>query len=280
MTKKRGVTTADEHVVKFKAEDGKEVHGYLLKPKGEGQFPAIVLLHGGGSSTEATCWLGSGKHARRFQGSGYVTLAVDYRPSELGGAEIDDVIAGINHLKGLPCVDKDSIGLFGSSHGAYMSLLTSARVRGQIKAVVDNFGFTNLITQYEDVVGGQVTSYIGEQIEVLVEMARRYFGGPPSDKNRGIYEERSPYYNIDAVTAPVLIIHGKNDRSVPVARQTYAFGDALKEAGKTCDMKIYDDGPHGFIYGNSSEAKDALEATVTFFNSCLGNRRKTNHEGT
>lgn len=280
MTKKKGVATADGHVVKFKAEDGKEVHGCLLKPKGEGKFPAIILLHGGASNRQAAFWLGSGQHAQTFRKNSYITLAVDYRESEFGGKEVDDVVAGIDYLGTLPYVDSDRIGLFGSSHGAYISLLVSARVPDKIKAVIDNFGFTNLITQYNDVVQKQVTCHTPEQVAAFAEMTNRYFGGPPSQKNCEVYEERSPYFNIEKITAPILIIHGKDDQSVPIECQTYAFRDALEKAGKVCKLKVYENGPHGFIYGNSSEAKDALEVTVSFFNSCLGSGGRTNHDGT
>lgn len=269
-TKEKGVSTADEHIVKFKGKDGKDVYGYLLKPKGEEKNPAIILLHGGVSSKEATCRIGvTGKHVQLFNKEGYVTLAVHYRKSEFGGKEIDDVTAGLDYLKTLDFVDSDRIGLFGSSHGAYMSLLTSARVGNQVKAVVDNFGFTDLITQYDNVAVKRVTCHPDEVIKRHIKTADKYFGGRPGERNQHIYEERSPLHNVDTMTAPILIIHGKNDCSVPIENQVYAFRDELQKAGKIYEIKIYEDSPHGFIYKNTPEAKDALKVTLTFLDKHL-----------
>ncbi len=187
-------------------------------------------------------------------------------------------MAGINYLKQLPYVDANRIGLFGSSHGAYMSLVTAALVGDQVKAVVENFGFTNLIAQYHDVVERQVTCHTKDQKEVFAEMANRCCGGPPSAENRQIYEERSPYFSAEKIASPILIIHGKNDLSVPIAQQTYAFAEALARAGKTYELKVYEDGPHGFIYEDNVEAKDALGATISFLNEHLGKGGKVDYD--
>ncbi len=252
--------------VNFEAADGQSVVGYLSKPEGDSKFPAIILLHGGTSSRQATYDLGSGKHAQTFIENGYVTLSVDYRESEFGGKEIDDVDAGISYLKTLSYVDSNKIGLFGSSHGAYMSLMTSAKVGYQIKAVIDNFGFTNLITQYNNVVIDEKTCHSEEDIQELIEMGDTYFGGSPDESQ--MYEERSPVYNVDSMEAPILIIHGENDCSVLI-EQAYEFKDALEVTGKTYEIKTYENGPHGFIYQNTEEAKDAGQTTLDFLDKYL-----------
>ena len=252
--------------INFKAVDGQDVIGYLSKPEGSGKFPAIILIHGGESSQKATLGLGSGKHASKFNEEGYVVLAVDYRESEFGGKEIDDIEAGIRYLKTLNYVDGKKIGLFGTSHGAYRALMTASRAGDRVSAVVDNFAFTDLIRQYESVIGGE-TFHTSEKVQFLIDMGDNYFGGSP-DESPEIYKERSPLYNVESIEAPILIIHGKNDESVLI-EQSYLFGEALESAGKSYEIKFYDNGPHGFVFSGTPEALDAGKVTLDFFNKHL-----------
>lgn len=268
---KSRTTPTDGNIVKFKAKDEKDVYGYLLRPAGKGRFPAIVLVHGGISSKQATLNLGQGPHAEAFNKEGYVTLAVDYRSSEFGGKEIDDVIAAVAYLKSLDFVDAKRIGLFGSSHGAYMSLMAATELGGEIKAVVENFAFTNLGRQYYDVVGGR-TSHSEKDRQEIIKMGEEYYGGSPKESPK-IYKQISPVYNVSRIQSPVLIIHGKKDQSVLVY-QANELRDALEKTGKIYEIKIYEDGPHGFIYRNTPEAKDALKLAINFFNKYLKETNK------
>ncbi len=103
------------------------IRGVLSRPKGEGPFPAIVLLAncGGPATYEfAKFW------PRYLNQLGYVTLNVDsftprrvkncsksYIP-DLGDIE-RDAYGALKHLAGLSYVDGEKISVFGSSLGAH-----------------------------------------------------------------------------------------------------------------------------------------------------------------
>ena len=103
-----------------------EIYGVLRKPKGQGPFPAVVLLH--------TCG-GLGPHVTRdwpnfLRGLGYVALTVDsYHPrgaircTELERdyrrrAAVQDAYGALDYLSTLPQVDGNRVAVMGSSAGA------------------------------------------------------------------------------------------------------------------------------------------------------------------
>lgn len=81
---------------------------------------------------------------------------------------------------------------------------------------------------------------------------------------------------IAELDAPLLIIHGTDDSPSPIA-DIYEYATALDAAGKSFELKIYADEPHGFMLdgGQLREdevAVDAFNQMVTYFN------RKLNEE--
>ena len=79
---------------------------------------------------------------------------------------------------------------------------------------------------------------------------------------------------IDQLEAPMLIIHGTQDRPSPIA-DIYAYATALGEAGRDFELKVYANEPHGFMLedGELSQddvATDAFNEMVTYFRRKLG----------
>lgn len=106
--------------------------GSLYRPEGLGPFPAMVLLHHcGGLTQNIRNW------ALWFRSEGYVALAVDsFSPR---GATIVcgtrrnptarevalDAFGALAHLRSLPFVDPERIGVIGWSYGAMAALQAS-----------------------------------------------------------------------------------------------------------------------------------------------------------
>lgn len=121
--------------------------GTLYRPKGDGPFPAVVLLHGcaglGDRDFRWASWLNA---------EGYVTLVVDSfalrgisnvcgKDSELGHSErVWDAFGALAYLRSLPFVDGDRVGMIGWSHGGAAALRASAKLlqprRGGFRAAV------------------------------------------------------------------------------------------------------------------------------------------------
>lgn len=119
--------------VKFaSATDGAKIAGHLLRPEGQGRFPAVVALHGCGGvfgrngrmSSRDLDW------AKRLRDAGYVVLFPDSFGSRGHGSlckvkprpvkhsqRVGDARAAADWLAGQPFVDPRRIALLGWSNG-------------------------------------------------------------------------------------------------------------------------------------------------------------------
>lgn len=111
------------------ADDSIAIKGNLYKPKGNGPFSAVIILHGcGGVDDHFREW------AEQLVEWGYLALIVDsfsprgvdrvcgnpYKVSPIDRA-LDAYGAG-SYLKQLPYVDGEKIGLMGFSHGGFTGM--------------------------------------------------------------------------------------------------------------------------------------------------------------
>lgn len=110
-------------------DDSFEIKGNLYKPKGNGLFPAVVVLHGcAGIDYHHRAW------AKQLVKWGYVALIVDSfgprgvdrvcgKSFEVSALErAADAYGAAIHLKQFPYVDGKNIGLLGFSHGGWTGM--------------------------------------------------------------------------------------------------------------------------------------------------------------
>jgi dipeptidyl aminopeptidase/acylaminoacyl peptidase len=64
-------------------------------------------------------------------------------------------------------------------------------------------------------------------------------------ENHDLWYERSPYFFLDRVTAPVQIICGENDPRCPASESIQAR-DRLRELGRDVDFVLYEGEGHSF----------------------------------
>jgi uncharacterized protein len=101
----------------------------VFSPAEAGRYPAVVLVHGAGTTT----WHGLEGQAEHFARSGIVVLVsdkgtVDYSPWHRDYvAMADDTLAGVELLRTRADVDPDTIGLFAVSEGAWIAPVAAAK---------------------------------------------------------------------------------------------------------------------------------------------------------
>lgn len=109
----------------------------LFKPKGDGPFPAVVLMHGCGGWQGAVL-SGLHAHTRHFLDRGYAVLNLDsFGPRGTSGGTVCESTARLVHaldyrtydafdalryMRSLSFVDKDSIFLLGQSNGGSVAI--------------------------------------------------------------------------------------------------------------------------------------------------------------
>jgi acetyl esterase/lipase len=253
--------------------DGVNLQLDLAVPKeGEGPFPAIVLIHGGG-------WSGGNRHAFRAKMEdaakrGYVAATISYRltePDKETGrgtrpfpAQIHDCKAAIRWLRANAKdhqINPQKIGVMGASAGAHLSLLlglTSAsdmlegsggnpNQSSRVQAVVNIFGPTDLVREFETAPGA-------------VGFLKALLNATPEDA-RDQYVAASPITYVSKDDPPVLTLHGDKDMLVPPDQATL-LDERMKAAGATHELVMLPEQGHGFA---GEAAQKADEAAWAFF---------------
>ena len=265
----RVVSEADSPVqpTYVKTKDGLYVAAAVRKPKGDGPFPAIIFFHGapGGRGMEQLVGWSRGDTGgpvwERFLKEGFVVAVADYRGGDWSTANvpstganataIDDGLAVIEHVKGLPYVDGSRVSLYGVSlDGNLVAYLVS-----------------KVPTIHAAVLGAPAPMwFLGVKLPTT--------GGRP-DFSKAVPDPALADANIAPIRTPVLILVGTEDGLQPVATTLH---DLLEKAGKRVRMDVYEHGYHDFVLGPQGQkrpdlpsgeillqgALDALELTVSF----------------
>jgi dienelactone hydrolase len=221
--------------------DGQEVHGILLVPSeplaaaGNGGS-LVVMIHGG--PTLAYHHAFDPAHANRLLAEGFSVLLPNPRGSagrgaafaqgnfgDPGGVELEDVMAGARWAVGRGLVPPGRPAVMGSSWGGYLSAVAATARAGEISAAVVGAGIS-------DIASCRNTCNNPPFYDI-------FMGGLPSDERvRELCVERSAIYMATGTVAPTLILHGEEDRCVPVS-QAHELFNALRAVGAQVELAIY-----------------------------------------
>jgi len=210
--------------------DGATLAGVLRRPAGTGPAPVVVLIPGLDSAKEEF-----GNTERLFLDRGLATFSVDgpgqgeaeydlaIRPDwEIPGAAILDAVAA------LPGIDADRIGVWGVSLGGYYApRLASGDDR--VRACITLSGPFDFGAAWD-------------QLPELTRQAFRVRSRSASDRQaRSLAGELTLAGRAGQLTAPLLIVAGRQDRLVPWP-QARRLAD---EAAGPAELLVLDDGNHG-----------------------------------
>ena len=197
--------------------------------------PAILLIHGGG-------WVEGDKAgeldlATWLVPHGFVAFAVNYRLAQNGQGEYPAALLDVRravrwirvHAREYG-VDPDRIGAVGLSAGGHLAAIlgttdqtdpadpNSGKVSSRVTCVVDTAGPTDFTDETNPPVGPRIAQVIPT------------FFGQNRDQIFQDYRDASPALQVDARSAPTLIVHGTADEIVPIG-QSERFEQALGAAG-------------------------------------------------
>jgi dipeptidyl aminopeptidase/acylaminoacyl peptidase len=237
--------------------DGLRVKGFLGRPTEGAGLPAVIFNRGGHGEF-GELW---GQQLIAFVEAGFVAVASQYRGAcgsegsdEFGGADVDDVLNLIPLLKGLPYVDPEQIGMMGWSRGGMMTYLAlkqeSLNGTHDIKAAVTVGGMAD------------VTRTMWEKPGMMLVLPALIGKGP--NEAPEAYRDRSAVFWPDLINAPLLILHGEDDGSVPV-EQSQQLAELLAQAGKIVKLVTYPGDDHGL-----SAHHAGYPETLAWFQQFLG----------
>jgi dipeptidyl aminopeptidase/acylaminoacyl peptidase len=173
--------------------------------------------------------------------AGFVVIASDYRfhgatakRDEWGGVDVNDLLNLVPALRSIDFVDLTRLYMLGVSRGGtmtYLALKRGAPVRAaaMIAGPSDLEGFGRFRPEF---VNGDET-YDG-WAKVWPDYASRA---------TEYYRERSAVQRADKLTVPILILHSRQDRLVPVD-QAIRMAAALQAAGRTYALHVYANDGH------------------------------------
>jgi len=264
MTKKEFQNKAPQEVI-IKSTDDTSLYACFQAPPGDGSFPAVIFIHGGfGDNQEYTRALLEWNVAKLLLREGFVVFSTDYR-HDLEGRDIDDIVASFEHVSHLPYIKSDKVAYFGDSHGSYLAMMAATRTKPF--AIIHGWGVTDMAEWFEYIKKSPIPIY-----QRIAEDLRKSLGGGPQDVPK-VYRQVSPIAHVYRIKCPVLILHGEEDKDVPVAH-AYKLAEALKETGKEYELRIFKNAGHGL---RSPEAQQAMDLVVLEFITSFIHKRAYAH---
>jgi dipeptidyl aminopeptidase/acylaminoacyl peptidase len=234
-------------VLTWASEDGRfQIEGLLTYPvdyEPGTRVPLVLNVHGGPAGVYSQSFTGGPSiyMIQTFAQKGYAVLRPNPRGStgygkefryanvkDWGWGDMDDLMAGVDHVIEMGVGDPDRLLLMGWSYGGYMTSFAVTRT-DRFKAASMGAGLPNLIsmvttTDIQDYLAGHMDGEFWEDYET--------------------YERHSAIYRIANVTTPTQVIHGENDLRVPFT-QGQEFYRALQRRGVPTEMLILPRTPHG-----------------------------------
>lgn len=251
--------------VAFKSKDGTEVHGLLTYPVGyvKGtKVPLLLRIHGGPNGQDQHSF---SVERQFFAANGYAVLAVNYRGSagrgqkfsraifaDWGHYEVEDLLAGVDHVIKMGVADPERLGVGGWSYGG---ILTDYLIASDTRFKAATSGAGTAFT----------VSYYGAD-QYIIQYDNE-IGPPWNPKAWETYQKLSyPFLHADRIKTPTLFLCGEKDFNVPVAGSEQMY-QALRSLGVETQLVIYPNENHGIR--RPSYVRDRYERYLGWYDKYL-----------
>ncbi|MGI9219912.1 MAG: S9 family peptidase [Woeseiaceae bacterium] len=239
----------------YESEDGTNIDAFVVFPPGykEGEsYPGILFIHGGPQDQ----WnYRFDSEAQMLAAQGYVVVMPNPRGSwgygqafaeaikaDWGGIDYTDVMAGMDFAITEGWVDEDRMAVYGWSYGGMLTNHVITKT-DRFKAAITVASATLYLANYGH---DQYQRWWEEEL-----------GLPWLPENRENYDRISPFFQLDKVTTPTLVICGEDDWNVPVQNSEQLY-IVLKRRGIPTELVVYPDQGHSWSDVPSYE-KDLYE---------------------
>jgi dipeptidyl aminopeptidase/acylaminoacyl peptidase len=251
--------------VGFQSKDGTQVNALLTYPVGyvKGtKVPLLLRIHGGPNSQDQNSF---SLERQMFAANGYAVLAVNYRGSagrgakfskaiaaDWGNYEVQDLIAGVDHVIKMGVADPDRLGIGGWSYGGILTDYVIA-TDNRFKAATSGAG-----------VAFTVAFYGTDQYIIQYD---HEIGPPWNPKAWETYVKISyPFLHADRITTPTLFMGGERDFNVPIQGSQQMY-QALKTLGVDTQLIIYPNENHGIQ--RPSYQRDRIERYLAWYDKYI-----------
>ncbi len=241
----RSEDMVEPFLVHYPSRDGKwTISAFVYVPYNmvrNGLNAAIVYAHGGPASQSVNSF---SRLIQHMVNQGYMVIAPNYRGStgygkefqqanlfDMGGGDLQDVLAAADFIKQTGYLDPKKVVLMGGSYGGYLTMLGVTKAPDVWAAGVPIVPFVNWFTEIQN------------EDPVLQQSDLATMGDP--QKNKALFQDRSPIFFVDQIKAPLFLLAGGNDPRCPEEESQQVI-DAIKKRGGVVEFKLYANEGHGF----------------------------------
>lgn len=249
----------------IRSPDGLILSGYVTKPSGaDSALPLVVIPHGGPIGVRDTFFFS--REAQFLAHHGYAVLQLNFRGSggfgyqhlqkgfgQWGSGMIDDLRLAVRWAVQAGHADPDRVCIYGASYGAFAALASAVRYPEDYRCAVGYAGIYDL----NELSRSDVPFLPGGEAYLAVAV------GTDTEELRS----QSPVNHARDIVAPVMLVHGGQDRRAPRA-QADAMRQALQSAGAEPQWIFRNTEGHGFY--NQEYRADFYDQLLVFVNTHIG----------
>ncbi len=250
-------------LVEIEGPDGNLFYASIMKPAEfdpKQKYPALVNVYGGpaGQIVRNSFSEHGAYTSTAFANEGFVYVKFDPRGTpnrgrewenacyqNFGGTPVDDLQIIVDYLKTVPYVDTERLGIWGWSHGGYMSCCAMTMKPGLFQA------------------GAAVAPVTDWRLYDTI-YTERYMDHP--DENEEGYHDASPVNFAENMEGALFIGHGIADDNVHI-QNVYRMVDELIKAKKDYTLYVYPNKAHGI--GGDDRRYHLFSRMVEFFQKHL-----------
>ncbi|HZF12824.1 MAG TPA: S9 family peptidase [Thermoanaerobaculia bacterium] len=248
-----------------KSADGTPVDAFLTLPPGVDakaggtRLPTVLRIHGGPTSQYST---GFNFEWQVLAAHGFAVVAANPRGStgygtafsraiwaDWGNKDSQDVLAAVDQAIAMGVADPDHLGIGGWSYGGILTDHVLVRTT-RFKAAISGASEVNYLADYG------TDQY---QYEWETELGLPW-------KNTELWMRLSPWFQVEKVTTPTLLLCGADDMNVPLLNSEQ-FYQALRRLGRDTELVIYPGQHHGLT--KPSYIKDRYERYIAWYDKYL-----------
>ncbi|MFD8495856.1 S9 family peptidase [Amycolatopsis sp. NPDC059657] len=244
------------------APDGYPVHGWVVKPEGEGPHPVILMVHGGPFAPYEWSLF---DEAQVCAAAGYAVVLANPRGSAsygqnhgqaivgaMGTVDADDLLAFLDAALALPELDASRVGVMGGSYGGYMTGWLAAHHGSRFRAAWSE----RAVNAWDSFVGSSDIGWF---------FAEAYVGPDPE-----VQRARSPLTYADQIDIPFCVVHSEHDWRCPIEQAQRMFV-ALKSRGVETEMLLFPGEGHELTRsGNPRHRVERFHAVLEWWGRHLG----------
>ncbi|CCL99695.1 uncharacterized protein FIBRA_01716 [Fibroporia radiculosa] len=252
--------------------DGERIEGVISHPRGVTELkslPTVIVPHGGPTARDLLNFTLEDFAWRQFLASnGFLVFSPNYRGSTgrgdnfikpanggMGTLEWEDIESMIEEGTAQGLIDPDRMALAGYSQGGFLTAWGCTRPNNRFKAGVVGAGVTHW-------------GFLAASSDVP-ELEAALGGAAPWTATEAANLQGSAVRDSQNVTAPLLFLHGKEDKRVPLT-QAIALYRGIEREAKTAPkptLVVYPREDH--IFEEREHAQDVLERLLRHLETYL-----------